>query len=261
MRPPAFQFYVDDFLGGTMNFTDAELGLYIRLLCVQWSTGSVPDDDLELANYGKGTTPVSKVKLKFKKCPDGTLKNNRMEIERKKQNAFRKSRSLNGKLGGRPSKASGKLVVLKTEAKKSSPSPVSSLLSPEEDQDGLVPIPENLNTEEFKSAWLLWLENLSQKRKTPTILAMELQLKKLSEWGLFRAKAALAHSTMGNYQGIYEERSDTKNIKSNTRNFGLTNDHAEQSRQVVAELARRKAVADAQRQPLPNEVATEMDRS
>lgn len=128
-KPPAFQFYVDDFLGGTMNLTDAELGLYIRLLCVQWSAGSLPDDDQELLSYGRGETPLTRVKSKFKKCSDGKLRNTRMELERKKQNAFRKSRALNGKLGGRPRKASDNLVLSTSKpnglARKSSPSPIS----------------------------------------------------------------------------------------------------------------------------------------
>lgn len=49
-----------------------------------------------------------------------------MEAERKKQNKFRKSRSDNGKKGGRPTKASDNLVVLKTEPTESSPSPSPS---------------------------------------------------------------------------------------------------------------------------------------
>jgi uncharacterized protein YdaU (DUF1376 family) len=33
---PAFQFYPSDFLGGTMMLTDAECGIYIKLLCSLW---------------------------------------------------------------------------------------------------------------------------------------------------------------------------------------------------------------------------------
>lgn len=128
VKPPAFQFYVDDFLGGTMHFTDAEVGLYIRLLCSQWSVGFVVDNDEELATYGKGNTPIGRVKQKFIKGKDGKLRNDRMEVERRKQIAFRKSRADNGKLGGRPRKASENLVVLdrlsEMKAKKSSPSPL-----------------------------------------------------------------------------------------------------------------------------------------
>jgi uncharacterized protein YdaU (DUF1376 family) len=34
-KPPAFQFYADDFLGGTIDLTTEEVGAYIRLLCFQ----------------------------------------------------------------------------------------------------------------------------------------------------------------------------------------------------------------------------------
>jgi len=134
LKPPAFQFYVDDFLGGTLHFSDAEKGLYITLLCAQWSAGSLPDDDDELATFSNGNTPLKRVKSKFQKGEDGRLRNQRLEIERQKQIAFRESRFRNGSRGGRP-KASGlsekpsdNLVVLKTEPTESSP--VSSLQSP-----------------------------------------------------------------------------------------------------------------------------------
>jgi len=133
-NPPAFQLYADDFLGGTIHFTDAEAGLYMRLLCVQWSAGGIPDNDEEIASYGKGGTPIARVKAKFEKCADGLLRNQRLESERQKQIAFRESRAANGKLGGRPCKASDNLVVLKSKATESSPSPISSLLSPKEER-------------------------------------------------------------------------------------------------------------------------------
>jgi uncharacterized protein YdaU (DUF1376 family) len=107
MKPPAFQFYADDFLGGTMHFSDAEIGLYIRLLCVQWSTGGLPNNDDELLSYGKPSQnpTLSRVKAKFKLCDDGMLRNERMEREREKQVEYRLRQSENGKRGGRPTKA------------------------------------------------------------------------------------------------------------------------------------------------------------
>ncbi len=87
-----------------MHFTDAEVGLYARLLCVQWSTGSLPDDDAELASYGKGQTPLARIKAKFAVGTDGRLRNLRMEMEREKQIAFRQRQSEHGRLGGRPTK-------------------------------------------------------------------------------------------------------------------------------------------------------------
>ncbi len=126
MTPPAFQFYPDDFLGGTIHFTDAEVGLYIRLLCVQWSKGKLPCENHMLSSYGKGHTKVDRVLEKFEVCGDGFLRNKRMEQERKKQEKYRKSRSDNGKQGGRPQKAYGFSSLSKTKAKKSSPSPSPS---------------------------------------------------------------------------------------------------------------------------------------
>src|ERR1035437_1210915 len=204
MKPPAFQFYPDAFLGGTMNFSDAEIGLYIRLLCVQWSVGKLPDDNQVLSEYGKGGTDLLKIKSKFSKGKGGFLRNLRLEIERKKQKAFRKSRSINGKKGGRPHKASEKLVVLKAEAKKSFPSPSPSP-SVDEENTRPFPIPTNLEEKEFVVLWNKWLEHLKQKRKSPTILAAEMQISKLSEMGLARAKEAIKNSIAGNYQGIFEK--------------------------------------------------------
>lgn len=100
-KPPAFQFYANDFLGGTQHLTDAEVGLYIRLLLAQWSAGSLPNDDEELLSYGKSTalstTRLDRVKAKFELCPDGRLRNARLEREREKQNEFRLQRSFAGK--------------------------------------------------------------------------------------------------------------------------------------------------------------------
>lgn len=127
LKPPAFQFYPDDFLGGTLHFTDAEVGLYIRLLSVQWSAGSLPDDDAELASYGKGGTPVHRVREKFQKGSDGRLRNERLEVERRKQAEFRDKQAENGRKGGRPArKGLGLSGLSQTKAKKSFPSPSPS---------------------------------------------------------------------------------------------------------------------------------------
>jgi len=99
MNPPAFQFYADDFVAGTMKFTDAEVGLYVRLLCAQWAEGGLPDDDAELVSYGRGETPLARVKAKFIKGKDGLLRNARLEDVRAKQAAFRQSRVDAGRNG------------------------------------------------------------------------------------------------------------------------------------------------------------------
>lgn len=92
---PAFQFYPEDFTGGTSDFTQQELGAYILLLCHQWNHGSAPVEPERQQIVARG--PVSDhVLAKFKLCPDGVLRNERMELERKKQAHYREQQRLKG---------------------------------------------------------------------------------------------------------------------------------------------------------------------
>ena len=93
MKPPAFQFYSDDFVAGTSDMTQAETGAYILLLCRQWATGEIPADYDRLKLIAKGEVS-DHVLAKF---PDG--KNARMEKVRAGLEEFRKSKSQSGKIG------------------------------------------------------------------------------------------------------------------------------------------------------------------
>jgi uncharacterized protein YdaU (DUF1376 family) len=73
MKPPAFQFYADDFLAGTADMTQPEVGAYILLLCHQWGRGAIPSDPARAALIAKGEVPAH-VMAKF---PNG--KNERLE--------------------------------------------------------------------------------------------------------------------------------------------------------------------------------------
>lgn len=101
MRPPAFQFYPDDFIAGTADMTNEEVGAYIRLLCHQWSKGGIPNDPERISRMA-GAMPVPSlgyVTSKFRLCPDGCLRNDRLEAERVKQEEFRRIQSEKGKSG------------------------------------------------------------------------------------------------------------------------------------------------------------------
>ncbi len=104
--------------------TPEEVGCYIRLLCVQWNAGSIPDDPELLKRYG-GAMPSPFVLSKF--CKVGTvLKNRRMEIERRKQKAFRANRSASGTRGANSRWHSHGSAMQQPMAKHSSPSPSPS---------------------------------------------------------------------------------------------------------------------------------------
>jgi len=76
MKAPAFQFYPDDFMGGTADMTQSEVGAYILLLCRQWNSLSIPQDPERLKLIAKG--PVTDHVLA--KFHDG--RNPRLELVR-----------------------------------------------------------------------------------------------------------------------------------------------------------------------------------
>lgn len=123
MKAPAFQLYAREFLADTMNLTDAETGLFMRLLCVQWLEGGLPNDEDTLRGYSRGRTSLVKVKTKFKVGGDGLLRNERLEEIRSAQMAYKEKRSQSGKTGANtrwnhgtaidlPSKTDGTAKVL-----------------------------------------------------------------------------------------------------------------------------------------------------
>lgn len=82
-KSPAFQFYVQDFLMGTMHFTTEEVGAYILLLCRQWDKGYILVSEVE----GVCRTSADSVQIVLKKfARRGTkLFNKRLEIVRKER--------------------------------------------------------------------------------------------------------------------------------------------------------------------------------
>lgn len=112
-RPPAFQFYVDNFVEGTCDMTDAEVGFYVRLLCAQWSRGGLPNDDDELMRFSRGCTTVQlqRIKTKFQVGEDGKLRNRRLEAERQKQIAWREKSAEGGKKSATTRKGGSRVVA------------------------------------------------------------------------------------------------------------------------------------------------------
>jgi len=99
MKPPAFQFYTDDFLGGVATMSQAEVGAYILLLCQQWNHGSIPVQPDRQQNVAKGAVS-DHVIAKFKQGADGELRNERLEMERQKQAIYREKQRLKGLASG-----------------------------------------------------------------------------------------------------------------------------------------------------------------
>ena len=96
-KDPAVLFYPNDFIASTALWSDADAGLYIRLLCYQHINGGIQPEDFEqLCGDNR------RVRAKFVKHEDGLYYNERMLKETNKRYAYIQSRQANGEKGGRP---------------------------------------------------------------------------------------------------------------------------------------------------------------
>jgi hypothetical protein len=113
-KAPAFQFYSSDFLTGTMLMSNAEVGLYIRLLCLQAEHGSVPDDVERIVQaFGEPSRVLwSVVRSKFEEGEiPGTLVNARLGEVLEARNAYRQKQSVKGTLSAKARLSRGSTVV------------------------------------------------------------------------------------------------------------------------------------------------------
>lgn len=92
---PAFQLYPADFLVGVADMTNEEVGIYIRLLCLQWAKGQL---DASKVARCVGTEIPPAVLEKFQ-VADGRMWNARLESVRVEQAKRREEQSKKGKAG------------------------------------------------------------------------------------------------------------------------------------------------------------------
>lgn len=100
-RSPAFQLYADDFLAGTADMSAEEVGAYIRLLCHQWSKGSIPADEERAGRIAGliGSPSLRYALAKFSLCDDGQLRNARLEQVRAESAKYRAKQVESGRAG------------------------------------------------------------------------------------------------------------------------------------------------------------------
>jgi uncharacterized protein YdaU (DUF1376 family) len=95
MKNPAFLFYVGDFNDGTQDFTNEEVGAYLRMLLFQFSQGHLPMDRIKRklgADFEK-LWPI--ISTKFMTDSDGNYYNERLQSEIDKRTSFSESRRKN----------------------------------------------------------------------------------------------------------------------------------------------------------------------
>lgn len=85
---PAFDFYAQRWLAGTMDMTAEERGAYINLLCRQWEDDGLADDPKRLAAVARcRPATLAAVLERFPVSNDGKRRNSRLEITRQEQRA------------------------------------------------------------------------------------------------------------------------------------------------------------------------------
>ena len=96
MKDPAFLFYSNDFLSGTMLMSNEDVGAYIRLLCLQHQKGHLKEKDMLIICGNKNEDIFNKFTLD----EDGNFYNKRLEeeiIKRKKYSESRRNNRLKKK--------------------------------------------------------------------------------------------------------------------------------------------------------------------
>lgn len=238
--PPAFQFYPDDFVGGTAGMPLEAIGAYILLLSYQWTHGALPADDASRARVvGQEFSPRwpatwAVLEAKF---PGG--RNQRLELVRAKHDAFCKSRRVNGAKGaphgvkgGRPKKnptrGYGRGSVgggYETPLQ----SPVSSLHTPTPTPEKPTPTPpvgrgrhkapaegwesvlargdyQRLRDDpRFGDAWGLWVKHCGESGARAVLPAgsqAAVLFNRALEWGGAKFAEAVENSIAHNWRGI-----------------------------------------------------------
>ncbi len=95
MKDPAILFYPSDFNDGTQDFTNEEVGAYLRLLLFQFSQGHLSLDRIK-RKLGHDFEKLWEVlKCKFEKDSSGNFFNKRLEEESEKRKSYSESRRKN----------------------------------------------------------------------------------------------------------------------------------------------------------------------
>jgi uncharacterized protein YdaU (DUF1376 family) len=99
-----FPFYVNDYLGDTMDLTTEEHGVYLLLILQYWKKGFLTDNIAKLKSITKTSDEVliKGILSEFFNHEDGKYTKNRIEEELERAKKKRAAASENGKKGGRP---------------------------------------------------------------------------------------------------------------------------------------------------------------
>jgi uncharacterized protein YdaU (DUF1376 family) len=246
-KAPAFQLYTDDFLAGTIEMSQEEVGQFIRLLCHQWNRGSIPVETEKQQRLAGGCVSVD-VLAKFDHCDDGLLRNKRLESVRTEKGKFLQSQSAKGKLSAekrrlealeRKSESNQNSTAVEpvlqpddqpdTQPKSNSPSPsptpnkkdTASPKSPWDVGFG-VELPNSFQTENCLQAVKLWLQYKSERKEGYKKTGLTASLTKWSnEFSPAEFPSAVENSIASGWKGIFPTGKQQQQPQAKSVNLSL----------------------------------------
>jgi uncharacterized protein YdaU (DUF1376 family) len=213
-KAPAFQFYADDFLAGTITMTNEERGAYIALLCLQWSKGSLTENDFQRVCIGMPPHSQRICQDKFQIDADGNYRNKRLEAEREKQDQYRKKQTDNAN-----KRWVGNATAYATALPTDMPNVCSPSPSPSPNKKDTkaptslwdvgfgVELPESLRTENCLQAVKLWLQHKSERRQAYKKTGLSKALTQWSnEFSAAEFPSIVDHAIASNWAGIFRSK-------------------------------------------------------
>ena len=233
-KAPAFQLYTDDFLAGTLEMSQEEVGQFIRLLCHQWNRGWIPVETEKQQRLTGGCVSVD-VLVKFRLCEDGFLRNERLESVRTERGIFLQQQSKKGQ----QSAEKRRLATLENQPEvnrtstevqpdtqpdgQPTPQPESNSPSPSPSnkKDTKVPkseweiahgveLPELIRTKNCLDAIRLWMQYKSEKRESYKKTGLTAALTKWSrEFTPAELPSIIENSIASGWKGLYKSQGIT----------------------------------------------------
>lgn len=223
-KAPAFQLYTDDFLAGTLEMSQEEVGQFIRLLCHQWNRGWIPVETEKQQRLTGGCVSVD-VLVKFRLCEDGFLRNERLESVRTERGIFLQQQSKKGQQSAEKRRLAALEIqpdfnrtstevqpdgqpTPQPESNSPSPSP-----SPKKERQTVrsewelipgVELPDCFRTQNCLEATKLWLQYKTEKRETYKKTGLTMTLTKWSnEFTPAELPSAIERSIANGWKGLY----------------------------------------------------------
>lgn len=207
-KDPAVLFYTSDFLSGTFTMDDAQVGKYIRLLCLQHQKGKLTEKDILSICKAYDVEIWDKFKVE-----DGYYYNERMYNETIRRQKFSESRRNNAKSTKKQSTSEAYAEHMETETENRTITKIKVKTK--------LKIVLPFESEEFSNYWTMWKDFKKKQFKftyaTPQSEQAALKdLVKLSNGDEQTALQIIEQSLAKGWKGFFALKTETYATGTNT---------------------------------------------